>query len=256
MTRSPYGKTATGESVALFTLRNRAGLEVAITNLGGIVVSIKAKDRGGRFDDVVLGFESLDPYLKRHPHFGAARRPLRQPHRGRAVQARRQGLHPLPKNNGENTLHGGLKGFDKVALGRARVRHEGWPRPRAALREPGRRGGLPGRLDTKVTYSLTEDDELRIDYEATTDKPTVVNLTNHSYFNLAGPGGGDILAHVVCLDADRFTAVRRRPHPHGRAAERRGHALRFPHRRPPSARASTPPATSSSSRAATTTTSC
>jgi len=207
MTRSPYGKTATGESVELFTLRNRSGLEVAITNLGGIVVSIKTRDRGGRFDDVVLGFESLEPYLRRHPHFGAL--VGRYGNRIGGAQFKIDGkVFTLPKNNGENTLHGGLKGFDKVLWS---ARETGTrDAPALALRHVSADGeeGFPGKLDTKVTYSLTEDDGLRIDYEATTDKPTVVNLTNHSYFNLAGPGGGDILSHVLFLDADRFTVVR------------------------------------------------
>jgi aldose 1-epimerase len=207
MTRSPFGKTATGESVELFTLRSPGGLEVAITNLGGIVVSLKTRDRAGRLDDVVLGFDTLDPYLQRHPHFGSIIG--RYGNRIGGAQFKLDGMvFTLPKNNGENTLHGGLKGFGKVLW---TPREAGTAEaPALELRYVSADGeeGFPGRLDTRVTYSLTEDGGLRIDYEATSDKPTVVNLTNHSYFNLAGPGGGDVLAHEVFLDADRFTAVR------------------------------------------------
>jgi aldose 1-epimerase len=207
MTRRPWGRTAAGESIELFTLESRSGLEVEITNLGGIVVSLKAKDRRGRFDDVVLGFESLEPYQKRHPFFGC----IAGRYGNRIGGARFEidgKTFPLPRNDGENTLHGGVSGFDKKVWTAREAGTKEAPALELRYSSPDGEEGFPGRLEVKVTYSLTADDGLRIDYEATTDKPTVVNLTNHSYFNLAGPGGGDILSHVVFLDADRFTAVR------------------------------------------------
>ena len=204
--RKTFGTMATGETVELFTLRNRKGVTATIMGYGGIVVSLTAPDRAGRIADVVLGFDTLEPYLKTHPYFGAL--VGRYGNRIAKGELRLDGqVYPLPKNNGENTLHGGNEGFGQKLW----LIHEIPATDGAALelRYTSRDGeeGFPGTLETRVIYTLTEASELRIDYEATTDKPTVVNLTNHSYFNLAGPGGGDILGHVLRVDADRFTPV-------------------------------------------------
>ena len=202
--RSDFGRTREGVAVSLYTLANRNGLEARITNYGGIVVSLKAPDRAGAMADVVLGFDSLEGYLANPgPFFGA----LVGRYANRIAHARfsLDGVpYQLEKNNGDNSLHGGSRGFDK------RV----WtPRelPGGALELTYASGdgeeGFPGNLHATATYRVTDASELRIDYSATTDKPTIVNLTNHSYFNLKGQGSGDVLGHLVTLHADRFTPV-------------------------------------------------
>jgi aldose 1-epimerase len=202
----PFGATKEGTAVNLYTLRNSKGMKVAITNYGGIVTSIEVPDRSGKLADVVLGFDSLDGYLGKHPYFGA----IVGRYANRIAKARftLDGTeYKLAANDGENALHGGLRGFDKVV----------WQASEFA--EMGRRGivltylsrdgeeGYPGNLSVTVRYTLTDDNELNIEYSATTDKTTVLNLTNHSYFNLAGQGAGDVLGHEVTITADRFTAV-------------------------------------------------
>src|SRR4029079_13268053 len=170
--------------------------------LGGIVVSLKVPDKNGKFDDVVLGFNDLDSYLKPGPYFGA----LIGRYGNRIAKGRftLNGVeYKLAVNNGENALHGGIRGFDKVMWN---AKDTGTSLELSYLSKDGEEG-YPGNLNTAVTYSWTDASELRIDYLATTDKDTVVNLTNHSYFNLAGQGEGDILAHEVMIDADRFTPV-------------------------------------------------
>lgn len=200
--RQPFGKTAAGEAVELFTLTNKNGMEAAITNYGGIVVSLKTPDRAGKLADVVLGYENLDGYLAKSPYLGAlVGRYGNRIAKGKFILNGQE--YTLAKNNGENSLHGGLKGFDK-AVWKARDIS-----PSLELTYTSKDGeeGYPGNLTATVTYTLTGDNELRIDYLATTDKDTVVNLTNHSYFNLAGQGEGDILGHQVEIFADKFTPV-------------------------------------------------
>ncbi len=203
MTKQPFGKTPAGEEVELYTLTNSKGMEVAITTYGGIVVSLKTPDRGGRLADVVLGFESLDGYLKGHPYFGAIIGRY-----GNRIAKGRFTLDGVPyqlaQNNGENHLHGGIKGFDKVVW---KAREAGPQSLELSHVSKDGEEGYPGNLSVTVTYTLTEANELRIEYRATTDKPTVLNLTNHSYFNLAGQGEGDILGHQVMILGDRFTPV-------------------------------------------------
>jgi len=186
----------------LYTLTNKNGVECAITNFGGRVVSLKVPDRAGRMADVVLGFDKLDGYLQKNPYFGSlVGRYGNRIAKGKFTLDGRE--YTLARNNGENALHGGLKGFDSVYW-EAHV--EGG---KLVLHYTSKDGeeGYPGTLETTVTYSLDDDNALRIDYFAATDKPTVLNLTNHSYFNLAGQGEGDILSHRVKLNADRFTPV-------------------------------------------------
>ncbi len=206
MTKQAFGKTPDGAVVELYTLTNSQGVEAAITTYGGIVVSLKVPDRAGRLADVVLGFDHLDGYLKGQPYFGAIIGRY-----GNRIGQGRFALGGVPytlaRNNGENHLHGGLKGFDK-AVWKARE-GAGGPGQSLELSYLSKDGeeGYPGNLSVTVTYTLTASNELRIDYSATTDQDTVVNLTNHSYFNLAGQGEGDILAHRVAIYADRFTPV-------------------------------------------------
>jgi len=190
--------------VELYTLTNSKGVTAAITNYGGILVSLKVPDRAGQLADVVLGFDTLDGYLKGHPYFGA----IIGRYGNRIAKARftLNGVeYRLAPNEGENSLHGGIKGFDK-AVWTAKEIDGGKALELSYLSKDGEEG-FPGNLAVKVTYSLNDENELKIDYTATTDKDTVVNLTNHSYFNLAGQGEGDVLDHVVTINADRFTPV-------------------------------------------------
>lgn len=201
--KQAWGKAPDGAAVDLYTLTNDRGMQVKITNWGGIVTSILVPDRQGQLADVALGFETLDPYLQRHPFFGAlAGRYANRIGKGRFTLNGQ--TYTLARNNGENSLHGGLKGFDK-AVWKAREIPPGGLEL-SYLSKDGEEG-YPGNLSATVVYTLTDDNELKIDYTATTDKETVVNLTNHSYFNLAGAGAGDILKHEVMLNADRFTPV-------------------------------------------------
>lgn len=192
-----------GEPVQLYTLTNAQGAEARITNYGGIVVSLTVPDRDGNLADVVLGFDTLDGYLGKHPHFGALIG--RYGNRiGKARFALNGVEYTLAKNNGENHLHGGIRAFDMLVWKAKEAPGESLELSRLS---PDGEEGYPGNLSTTVTYSLTDNNELKIDYSASTDRDTIVNLTNHSYFNLAGQGEGDILAHQVTILADRFTPI-------------------------------------------------
>ncbi|MHB1036632.1 MAG: aldose epimerase family protein [Pirellulales bacterium] len=204
LVKKPFGKMPDGQSVDLYTLTNASGMQVSITNYGGIVTALAVRDRQGQLADVVLGYDALDGYLAKTPYFGALI--------GRYGNRIGQGKftldgksYVLAQNDKTNHLHGGTRGFDKVVWTVKSA--TGGKEPALALHYLSKDGeeGYPGNLDVTVTYTLTEKNELRIDYRATTDKPTVVNLTNHSYFNLAG--NGDILKHQVLINADRFTPV-------------------------------------------------
>ena len=200
-----FGKVD-GQSVDLYTLTNSHGLEAKITNYGGIVVSLRVPDRTRNFDDVVLGYDNLDAYLKSTPYFGA----LIGRYGNRIGKGRftLNGVeYKLAINNGENALHGGAKGFDKIVWNAKPLETNNGPALELTYLSRDGEEGYPGNLSVKVTYTLTNSNELRIDYSATTDKDTVVNLTHHSYFNLAGQGIGDILNHQLMIAADRFTPV-------------------------------------------------
>ena len=203
VTKESFGKTADGQNVDLYTLRNVHGVEAKITNYGGIVTSLKVPDRRGKFDDVVLGFNDLDSYLKGHPYFGA----LIGRYGNRIAKGRftLNGVkYKLAVNNGENTLHGGLKGFDKVVWTAQESKTKSGPALTLTYLSKDGEEGYPGNLNVRVVYTLTNNNELRIDYTATRDKDTVTNLTHHSYFNLAGEGNGDILSHRVLINGTRF----------------------------------------------------
>ena len=204
ISKESFGKTADGESVDLFTLTNRNGMEAKITNYGGIVTTLTAPDRNNKYADVVLGFNDLDSYLKGHPYFGA----LVGRYGNRIAKGRftLNGIeYKLAVNNGENHLHGGIKGFDKVVWTARSMRTKLGPALSLTYVSKDMEEGYPGNLTVKVVYTLTNNNELRIDYSASTDKDTVTNLTHHSYFNLAGEGTGDILNHQLLLKASRFT---------------------------------------------------
>lgn len=198
VTKQPFGKTPDGTAVDLYVLKNSA-LEAHIMTYGGIVVSLKAADRHGKQDDVVLGFDSLDSYLASSPYFGALIG--RYGNRIAKGSFKLDGkTYSVPKNDGENSLHGGTKGFDKVVWAGKAIPNG------LELTYVSKDGemGYPGTLIATVRYTL-EGHDLRIEYTATTDKDTVLNLTNHSYFNLAG--SGDILNHQVKIKASHYTPV-------------------------------------------------
>jgi aldose 1-epimerase len=204
--RKPFGKTPEGQAVELYCLTNRNGMQASIMTYGGIVVSLTAPDRDGRYADVVLGFDRLEDYLAGHPYFGA----LIGRYGNRIAKGRftLDGTpYTLAVNDGENHLHGGIRGFDKaVWQARGAIEKTGLEVALAYASADGEEG-YPGNLAVKVVYTLTDSNELKIEYSATTDKPTPVNLTNHSYFNLAGQDSGDILGHELAIAADRFTPV-------------------------------------------------
>jgi aldose 1-epimerase len=198
--------TVQGTPVDLYTLTNAHGIEVRATNFGGIIVSIRVPDKHGRMDDVALGFDKLDGYFDNNPYFGA----LVGRYANRIAGARftLDGVqYSLAANNSPNTLHGGNKGFNKVIWKAEPFENsKGVGLILTYLSRDGEEG-YPGNLTVKATYTLSDQDELSFDYEATTDKATPVNLTQHTYFNLAGEGHGDILGHELTLNADRFTPV-------------------------------------------------
>ncbi|SPF41953.1 Aldose 1-epimerase [Candidatus Sulfopaludibacter sp. SbA4] len=200
-----WGDAPGGDPIYLYTLANAKGMEARVTNFGAILVSLKTPDRRGALADIVLGFDTFDGYLNTKRYFGATvgRYANRIAHGAFTLDGH---AYTLARNNGENSLHGGVRGFHKaIWKGRAIA----GPPPAVEFTYLSRDGeeGYPGNLSVTVRYTLTDANELRIEYTAATDKPTVVNLTNHSFFNLAGEGAGDVLRHVVTIDADRFTPV-------------------------------------------------
>jgi len=204
--KQPFGVLARGREVDLFVLKNAQGMEASITTYGGIVTALTAPDRDGRFADIVLGFDSLEGYLAGHPYFGAII--------GRYGNRIGKGLftldgqeYTLATNNDENHLHGGIVGFDKVVWDAEGRETSGGPQLTMRYLSADGEEGYPGNLEVVVTYTLPNNNELFINDTATTDKATPVNLTNHSYFNLAGHGNGDILDHEMQINADRFTPV-------------------------------------------------
>ena len=204
--KQAYGKMPDGSAVELYTLTNAKGMQAGIITYGGTVVSLTAPDRNGKYADVVLGMDDLAGYMKTTAFFGAiiGRYGNRIGHAQFSLDGR---VYKLPANDGPNTLHGGPAGFDKrVWSAVPGTSADGQTLELTYISQEGE-AGFPGTLTSKVVYTLTAKNELKIDYTATTDKPTVVNLTNHSYFNLAGAGEGDILTHEVMIDAASFTPV-------------------------------------------------
>ena len=202
--REDFGRTPDGREVSLYTLTNRRGAEARIINYGGTVVSLKVPDRRGRLADVVLGFDDLEGYLNQTFYIGS----LIGRYANRIANARftLNGVeHRLAANNGPHNLHGGLKGFDKVVWEARPLKARGGAALELTYLSRDGEEGFPGNLRARVAYTLTDRNELRVDYFATTDKDTVVNMTQHSYFNLAGEGAGDILGHYLTLYASRFT---------------------------------------------------
>jgi aldose 1-epimerase len=200
----PFGKAPDGTPVELYTLRNARGSEAQICNYGGIVTSLKVADKLGKFSDVVLGFDNLDSYIKQSPHFGClVGRYGNRIAKGKFTLNGKE--YKLAVNNGPNSLHGGLKGFDKVVWDAKIVVGSAGPALKLSYTSKDGEEGFPGNLKVTAVYTLTEDNALQLDFTATTDADTVLNLTHHSYFNLAGHG--DVLGHVATINADKFTPV-------------------------------------------------
>lgn len=206
ITRRSFGKMKDGREVHIYKFVNEKGIEVEIINYGAIIVSISVPDKNGEFKDVALGFDDLDSYLNRNPFFGSIV--------GRHANRIEDGVielngikYQLAKNDGSNHLHGGLVGFDKVLWDGEIIKKDGRDVLQLSYLSKDGEENYPGNLDVKVFYSLSEDNELIIEYHAVSDKDTVVNLSNHSYFNLLGHDAGDISTHELKIYADKFTAI-------------------------------------------------
>lgn len=226
ITKQPFGKTKDGQAVDIYTLTNDNGMQAKITNYGGIVTSLMAAGRDGKMADIVLGYDTLEEYLKDSPYFGALIGRF-----GNRIAGGKFSLndkeYKLAQNNGQNHLHGGIKGFDKVVWDAEPVKNKTSVSLKLTYLSKDGEEGYPGNLKCVVTYSLTNDNELVVDYLAETDKQTIVNLTHHSYFNLAGHGSGDILGHQVKLTADHYTPVDDTLIPTGEIAPVKGTPMDF-----------------------------
>ena len=200
-----FGKTPEGVAVDLYTLTNSKGLRVKIMTYGATIISVEAPDRKGKAENVTLSLDKLDEYLKGHPFFGSTvGRYANRIAKGKFTLDGKQ--YTLATNNNENHLHGGIKGFDKYVWDAKPVETADSVGVVFTHESPDGDEGYPGKLNAKVTYSLTNDNELKMEYEATTDKPTIVNLTNHTYWNLTG-ATDDVLGHELMLNADRYLPV-------------------------------------------------
>jgi aldose 1-epimerase len=224
--RSIYGRLEDGTEVALYTLTNTLGTTMTVTNYGGIIVSLKTADRTGIFEDIVLGYDSLSSYIKSNPYFGAII--------GRYGNRIAKGkfklddqTYNLAVNDGENHLHGGIKGFDKIVWTADNYITPDGAVVKLTYTSKDLEEGYPGNLEAEVVYILTNDNELKIDYKATTDKKTIVNLTNHSYFNLTGNTKRDILDHSLTLAASKFLPVDKTLIPTGEMKDVKGTPFDF-----------------------------
>jgi len=226
ISKQAFGTTPDGKSVEIYTLTNHHGMEARIMTYGAIIVSLRVPDRKGHADDVVLGYDSLAGYIEKTPYFGAVvgRYGNRIANGKFTVDGKE---YTLAKNNGPNALHGGIKGFDKVVWQAEPFEKKGEAGVILKYTSADGEEGYPGTLQATVTYTLNEKNELILDYHATTDQATPINLTNHTYFNLAGEGKGDILAHEVMLNAGHFTPVDKNLIPTGKIASVKGTPLDF-----------------------------
>jgi aldose 1-epimerase len=228
--QEPFGKTKDGKEVTVYTLENGRGTRVRLIDYGATLISVETPDRNGKSANITLGFPMLDGYLNRHPYFGST-----VGRYGNRIAGGKFTLdgktYTLATNNGPNHLHGGLKGFDAVMWKGEQI-VGGDPSVRFRYTSADGEEGYPGKLDVTVTYTLTVNNELRIDYAATTDKATVVNLTNHAYWNLGGAGSGQILDHELTLAADKYLPIDDTSIPTGKLADVKGTPFDFtvPHR--------------------------
>jgi aldose 1-epimerase len=205
VTVSHYGELADGTPMSLYTLTNRNGMTMKVINYGGIITSLTMPDKNGNYGDIVLGYDSVENYVASSPFFGA----LIGRYGNRIAKGKFSldgKTYTLATNNGENHLHGGNKGFDKVIWNIEEARVPQGAAVKLSYQSKDGEEGYPGNLNVEVLYTLTDANELQLDYKATTDKKTIVNLTQHTYFNLAG-NGHDILSHQLVLNADKFLPV-------------------------------------------------
>jgi aldose 1-epimerase len=222
----PWGTLKSGEAVELWTLRNAAGCEARIATWGGILVSLKVPDRTGALGDVVLGKDSLADYEAGHPHFGCITG--RYANRIGGAKFSIDGVeHHVTMNSGKNHIHGGKAAFDKKVWKAQKIEQGDAAGVSLRYRSADGEEGFPGTLDCTVDYTLNEANELTLTYQATTDKPTVVNLTNHSYFNLAGEGSGTALKHELTLPCPQITATDDSLIPIGQLLDVKGTPLDF-----------------------------
>jgi aldose 1-epimerase len=223
----PWGQFD-GKQVFLYTLKNASGAEVKITNYGGTITSINVKDKAGKFGDVVLGFDQLSGYTARvnTSYFGATigRYANRIGHGTFTLDGKQ---YQVPKNENGNMLHGGMRGFDKRVWDATSVPSAGNPSLTIHRLSPDGEEGFPGNLDVTVRFSWSNSNELKVEYTATTDKDTVLNLANHSYFNLSGPGSGTILDDSLLIPADHYTPVTKDLIPTGEIASVAGTPFDF-----------------------------
>jgi aldose 1-epimerase len=204
--KSPFGVTTDGAAVDVYTMTNTGGMVARVITFGALLTQLQVPDRDGVMADVVLGFKTLDGYEGVHPYFGATiGRVANRIAKGKFRLGGKE--YTLATNNGPNHLHGGNTGFDKRVWKAQVVPAADGVAVKFTYLSPDGEEGYPGAVTASVTYTLTNRNEVRLDYAATSDKPTPINLTNHSYFNLAGEGAGDILGHELTIMADRYTPV-------------------------------------------------
>jgi aldose 1-epimerase len=222
----PFGKLTDGTPIQLYVLTNKNGMQAAITNFGARLVSLKVPDKNGKLGDVVLGYSSVAGYEKDTAYFGAI--VGRYANRIAKGRFKLDGVtYKLPINNGVNSLHGGPKGFENLVWQAKEMTKSNNPAIELTLTSPNGDEGYPGTMHVRVVYTLTEQNALRIQYWATTDKPTVINLTNHSYFNLDGQGNGNILDTVLMINADEYTPTDKTQIPTGEIANVKGTPFDF-----------------------------
>ncbi len=226
ITKVPFGRTADGKPVDLYTLKGQNGFEAKISTFGATLVSLTAPDRNGNYADVILGFNTVEPYIKGVPFYGAIIG--RYGNRIALGKFTLDGkVYHLPTNDGPNSLHGGARGFDKRLWTAEPVESKDGPALKLTYVSADGEEGYPGQLTVHVTYTLRADNALSIAYEATTTKPTVLNLTNHTYFNLTGKPNTTILNHRLTILADRFTPVDKTLIPTGELRPVKGTPLDF-----------------------------
>lgn len=206
VSQEPFGSMQDGQNVTLYTLKNKNGIEMGVINYGGIITTLKTPDKEDNYEDIVLGYDSLEEYIQNNPYFGAIIGRF-----GNRIADAKFSLdgkeYQLAANDGSNHLHGGIKGFDKVYWDIEVLDSVNEPSLKLSYLSPDGEEGYPGNLTVEVIYTLTNDDELKIDYKAETDKKTVLNLTQHTYFNLSGNPSQDILDHMLTINADTFLPV-------------------------------------------------
>ncbi len=226
ISKEAWGKTADGQTVTRYTLQNTAGTKVQLIDYGATLTSVETADKNGKLANITLGFPKLDGYLQRHPYFGST--VGRYGNRIAGGKFKVDGEeYTLAQNNGPNSLHGGLKAFDQKMWKAEEIKSADKVGVKFTYVSPDGEEGFPGKLNTSITYSLSNKNELSLDYEATTDKTTVVNLTNHAYWNLGGAGSGNILKHELTLAADKYLPIDKDSIPTGEPASVKGTPFDF-----------------------------